>query len=99
GYYARDAAGRAGLTPPALDEKVLAGWNGLAIAALARASVVFDRPDYLESARWAADYLLENHRNADDTLVRASVAERRSSARATLEDYGMLAGALLELSL
>ncbi|MFU8946265.1 thioredoxin domain-containing protein [Mycetocola zhadangensis] len=99
GYYARDAAGRAGLTPPALDEKVLAGWNGLAIAALARASVVFDRPDYLESARWAADYLLENHRNADDTLVRASVAERRSTARATLEDYGMLAGALLELSL
>lgn len=99
GYYARDADGRAGLTPPALDEKVLTGWNGLAIEALARASVVFDRPDFLESARWAADYLLENHRNADDTLVRASVAEHRSHARATLEDYGMLSGALLELSL
>ena len=78
---------------------MLTGWNGLAIQALARASVIFGRPDYLESARWAADYLLENHRNSDDTLVRASVAERRSSARATLEDYGMLAGALLELSL
>ena len=99
GYYARDADGREGLAPPALDEKVLTGWNGLAIHALARASVIFDRADYLESARWAADYLLENHRNPDDTLVRASVAERRSSARATLEDYGMLAGALLELSL
>lgn len=99
GYYLRDADNRAGLTPPALDEKVLTGWNGLAIAALTRASVVFDRADFLESARWAADYLLENHRNADDTLVRASVAERRSTARATLEDYGMLAGALLELSL
>lgn len=99
GYYARDAEGRAGLTPPALDEKVLTGWNGLAIRALTRASVIFDRADYLESARWAADYLLENHRNADDTLVRASVAERKSTARATLEDYGMLADALLELSL
>lgn len=99
GYYSRDADGRAGLTPPALDQKVLTGWNGLAIQALARASVIFDRADYLEAARWAADYLLENHRNEDDTLVRASVAERRSGARATLEDYGMLAGALLELSL
>ncbi|GGE83960.1 thioredoxin domain-containing protein [Mycetocola zhadangensis] len=99
GYYARNAQEREGLAPPALDEKVLTGWNGLAIQALARASVIFDRADYLESARWAADYLLENHRNPNDTLVRASVAERRSSARATLEDYGMLAGALLELSL
>jgi uncharacterized protein YyaL (SSP411 family) len=99
GYYARDAEGRTGLTPPALDEKVLTGWNGLAIRALTRASVVLGRTDYLESARWAADYLLENHRNADNTLVRASVAERSSTARATLEDYGMLADALLSLSL
>jgi uncharacterized protein YyaL (SSP411 family) len=98
GYYARDAEGRAELEPPALDEKVLAGWNGLAIAALARAAVVFDRDDWLESARWAADYLLENHRGTDGRLIRASVAERRSAARATLEDYGMLAAGLLTLT-
>jgi uncharacterized protein YyaL (SSP411 family) len=98
GYYARDAEGRSVLEPPKLDEKVLAGWNGLAIAALARASVLFDRDDWLESARWAADYLLENHRGADGRLIRASVAERRSAARATLEDYGMLAGGLLALA-
>ena len=36
GYYRRDADGRAGLDPPALDAKVLTGWNGLAIGALAR---------------------------------------------------------------
>lgn len=98
GYYARDAAGRSELEPPALDEKVLAGWNGLAIAALARAAVLFERDDWLESARWAADYVLENHRGADSRLVRASVAERRSAARATLEDYGMLASGLLALA-
>jgi uncharacterized protein YyaL (SSP411 family) len=98
GYYARDAEGRSALEPPALDEKVLAGWNGLAIAALARAAVFFDRDDWLESARWAADYLLENHRGSDGRLVRASVAERRSAARATLEDYGMLATGLLALA-
>lgn len=98
GYYATDAAGRALLDPPALDEKVLAGWNGLAIAAMARAAIVFGRDDWLESARWAADYLLENHRDADGRLVRASVAERRSAARATLEDYGMLADGLIALA-
>lgn len=98
GYYDADAAGRALLDPPALDEKVLAGWNGLAISAMARAAIVFARSDWLESARWAADYLLENHRDADGRLVRASVAERRSAARAALEDYGMLADGLLALA-
>src|SRR6185312_1256250 len=33
------------------------------------------------------------------TLLRASVGERPSAARATLEDYGMLARALLHLGL
>jgi uncharacterized protein YyaL (SSP411 family) len=98
GYYARDVEGRAELEPPKLDAKVLAGWNGLAIAALARAAVIFDRDEWLESARWAADYLLENHRSADGRLVRASVAERLSAAPATLEDYGMLASGLLALT-
>ncbi|HAQ59743.1 MAG TPA: thioredoxin domain-containing protein, partial [Microbacterium sp.] len=37
GYYAQDAAGRAQLAPPAVDGKVVSGWNGLAIGALARA--------------------------------------------------------------
>ncbi|GHD50481.1 thioredoxin domain-containing protein [Mycetocola manganoxydans] len=98
GYYARDAAGREELEPPALDEKVLAGWNGLAIGALARAAVVFDRVDWLDSARAAADHVLAHHRTPDGRLVRASVAERRSSAPAALEDYGMLASGLLNLA-
>ena len=37
GYYRLDAEGRAAQTPPALDGKVLTGWNGLAIDALALA--------------------------------------------------------------
>ena len=36
---------------PGRDDKVLADWNGLAIAALARASAVFGEPDWLATAR------------------------------------------------
>lgn len=99
GYYLLDAAARARQHPPALDEKVLTGWNGLAIGALADAGTRFGRTDWVELARSAADHLLAVHRRADGTLARASIGERMSVARATLEDYGMLAGGLLALAL
>ncbi|WP_448005508.1 thioredoxin domain-containing protein [Agromyces bauzanensis] len=98
GYYRRDAAGREGLEPPALDTKVLTGWNGLAIGALARAGSVFGLTDAVAAARRAADYLLSRHRREDGTLVRASLDGVVSPATATLEDSGMLAAGLLELA-
>ena len=87
-----------GSTPPALDEKVLTGWNGLAIGALAHAGFVFDDARAIEAARRAADFLLAHHLLADGTPVRASLDGVVSSAAATLEDTGMLAGGLLELA-
>ncbi|MDJ0338054.1 thioredoxin domain-containing protein [Cryobacterium sp. PH31-O1] len=104
GYYTLERSERARQTPPALDEKVLTGWNGLAIQALARAGFAFDRPDLIAAARRAADYLREQHERADGTLVRASVSGRGtepriSAAAATLEDYGMYSRGLLELAL
>jgi uncharacterized protein YyaL (SSP411 family) len=98
GYYALDAADRARQAPPALDAKILTGWNGLAIDALALAGFVFDRPEWIDGARAAADFLLEHHRLEDGTLIRASIDGRRSAAVATLEDYGMLAAGLLRLA-
>jgi len=103
GYYARDAAGRAGLEPPAVDGKVVTGWNGLAIAALARAAVRAPilgdlAADALESARWAADAVLESNTTPDGALVRASLDEIASRAPATLEDYALLADGLLALA-
>ncbi|WP_241976380.1 thioredoxin domain-containing protein [Cryobacterium algoricola] len=104
GYYALDIDARRTQPRPALDEKVLTGWNGLAIAALARAGFVFDEPRYTDAALRAADYLLSRHLtmpSAGDRpeLARASIAGRMSTARATLEDYGMFAQGLLELAL
>ncbi len=99
GYYALDAAGRAGQIPPALDEKVLTGWNGLAIEALAFAGFARDRADWLTAARAVADQLITAHLRPDGSLVRASVDGVASEARATLEDYGMFATGLLQLAL
>ncbi|MET0725615.1 MAG: thioredoxin domain-containing protein, partial [Leifsonia sp.] len=98
GYYALDREARTHEVPPALDRKVLTGWNGLAIGALARAGVALDRPEWIEAAGRTADLLLDRH-VLPDRLVRASLDGRVSAATATLEDYGMLAGGLLDLAL
>jgi uncharacterized protein YyaL (SSP411 family) len=95
GYYR--TADRSALTPPALDAKVVTGWNGHAIAALAAAGTRTD-PRFLEAARWAADAVLESNVADDGTLRRASLDEIRSAAAATLEDYGGLARGLLALA-
>ncbi|WP_395242456.1 thioredoxin domain-containing protein [Agromyces sp. MMS24-K17] len=99
GYYSRDADGRVGLAPPALDEKVLTGWNGLAIGALARAGALLGDVAAVALARDTADWLLARHVGADGRLLRASRDGRPSTASAALEDSGMLAQGLLRVAL
>jgi uncharacterized protein YyaL (SSP411 family) len=97
-YYSLDAQSRARLDAPALDAKVLTGWNGLAIEALALAGTLLDRPDWITAATRTADFLLENH-VLSGGLVRTSIDGMASSARSTLEDHGMLAVGLLQLAI
>jgi uncharacterized protein YyaL (SSP411 family) len=97
-YYSLDAASRERVQPPALDEKIITGWNGLAIEGLSTAGTLLDRPDWIAAAARAADFLLEHH-VLPDRLVRTSIGGTISSARATLEDHGMLASGLLHLAL
>ena len=97
-YFALGAADRVAQEPPAIDAKVLAGWNGLAIGALATAGFARDRDSWITAARRAADAVIERHVRGDGTLVRASIGGRISTAYATLEDYGMLASGLLDLA-
>jgi len=108
GYYALTAAERAQVDPPALDDKVLTAWNGLAIGGLAVAGRRLADAPTAERARALAVELagdvLAAHRLPDDEhgrarLARASRAGRRSEAAATLEDYGDLAVSLLELAI
>ena len=49
---------RAQRVRPGRDDKVLADWNGLAVAALARAAAVFDQPEWLARAGQAFDFVL-----------------------------------------
>jgi hypothetical protein len=89
-------ARRATRVRPFLDDKVLTDWNGLAIAAFARAAAAFDEPRYLAAARRAAEFALGELRDERGRLFK----RWRHGARAfdgTLEDYAFLAWGLLEL--
>ena len=91
---------RALRVPPGRDDKVVAAWNGLAIAALAEAGALLDEPEWVEAARGAADLLLAVHLGSDDEgdrLVRTSRDGRAGSTDAVLEDYADVAEGFLAL--
>lgn len=99
GYYLRPVPERAELEPPAVDGKVITGWNGLAIGALARAGATFDERGWIDAAVAAADAVLRVNRDADGTLVRASLDGQASAAVATVADLSLLADGLFALAL
>ncbi|WP_010205841.1 thioredoxin domain-containing protein [Salinibacterium sp. PAMC 21357] len=129
-YYSLDAASRARVEAPPRDDKILTGWNGLAVEALALAGARHGNAEWIALARGAADFLLAEHvgaagagadsaadadasaaagaaragaaaaaGSAGERLVRTSIDGILSDAAATLEDSGMLAQGLLELSI
>jgi uncharacterized protein YyaL (SSP411 family) len=81
---------------PGRDDKVLADWNGLTIAALARASVVFSEPAWLRTARATFDFIMAKLRGGDGRLLHAW-REGHPGARALLDDYASMARAALGL--
>ena len=58
---ARLLAARNERPQPARDDKVVAAWNGLAIASLAQAGELLDRPDWVAAAIECADLLIDLH--------------------------------------
>jgi len=96
--YVRDRLrkARANRVPPARDDKVVTGWNGLAIAGLAEAGALLDRPDLVERAREAARLVVERH-YADGRLVRVSRDGVPGTSAGVLEDYANLVEGLLAL--
>ena len=81
---------------PARDDKVVAAWNGLAVAALAEAGVLLGELRYLDAALQAAELVLDVH-VVDGRLMRTSRDGAVGDARAVAEDYGDVAEGLLAL--
>ena len=93
---ARLLAARDRRPQPFRDAKVIASWNGLAIAALADIGALLDRTDLIDAAAAAARYLLDRHW-VDDQLRRVSLGGVVGSAAGLADDYGNLAEGLLAL--
>ena len=86
---------------PSLDDKVLAAWNGLMIAALARASFVFDGSSRanqaLEAAQRAARFIRARLWDKERLILYRRYREGQRSIEGYAEDYACLAWGLLEL--
>src|SRR5262249_18084611 len=80
---------------PGWDDKVLADWNGLMIAAIARAGWVFDEPQWTNAALAAYDFV-RTTMGADGRL-RHSARHGRATTPGTLDDYAAMARAALVL--
>ena len=81
---------------PALDDKAIASWNGLTLAALAEAGRRLSRPDLVETGRALAGVLLGPLSDAEGRLHRSRRAAR-SSGTGFLDDYANVAHGLYEL--
>jgi hypothetical protein len=81
---------------PGLDDKVLTDWNGLMVAALAKAARVFGEPDYEAAARQTAQFLQDEMHDSDGRLLHR-YRDGDAGIRATLDDYAFLIWGLLEL--
>jgi len=81
---------------PHKDDKILTDWNGLMIAALAKAAQAFGEPRYAEAAKRAADFILRDLRTADGRLL-----HRYRDGEAMLsgfsDDYAFLIWGLIDL--
>ncbi|MFJ2731111.1 MULTISPECIES: thioredoxin domain-containing protein [unclassified Streptomyces] len=91
-------AKRAERPAPGRDDKVVAAWNGLAIAALAETGAYFDRPDLVEAAVGAADLLVRLHMDEHAALRRTSKDGRAGANAGVLEDYADVAEGFLALA-
>jgi uncharacterized protein YyaL (SSP411 family) len=80
---------------PAIDDKVLADWNGLMIAALAKAGNVLNQPKYISAAIKTADFILNQMRQGDVLYHRYAKGE--TAIDGFLDDYAFFTYGLIEL--
>jgi uncharacterized protein YyaL (SSP411 family) len=82
---------------PDRDDKVVAAWNGMALAALAETGLLLDRADFTAAALDIADLLADTHMTGG-RLVRTSRDGVAGDSAGQLEDYACVASGFLALS-
>jgi uncharacterized protein len=82
---------------PGRDDKVVAAWNALLVDALVQAAMIFDRPEWLQIATEAAEYIWQSHWR-DGRLRRTSRDGAVGEAFGILEDYAAFALAAVRLA-
>ena len=80
---------------PLKDDKILTDWNGLMIAALAKAAQALDAPQYAAAAKKAADFLLEKMQDPVGRLLHRY--RGTAGLQANLDDYAFLVWGLIDL--
>ncbi|WP_055669116.1 thioredoxin domain-containing protein [Desnuesiella massiliensis] len=81
---------------PHKDDKILVSWNGLMIAALAKAGRLLNEAKYLEAAQKAVDFILSNMIEESGRLY-SRFREAEVANKGFLEDYAFLVWGLLEI--
>jgi len=81
---------------PHKDDKVLADWNGLMVAALAKGARILDEPAYAEAAREAVDFIFSSMTDKQGRLFHR-YRDGKAGLPATHDDYAYLTWGLLEL--
>jgi uncharacterized protein YyaL (SSP411 family) len=81
---------------PLRDDKAIASWNGLALAALAESGRRLERPEWVDAARRLGEFLL-GPLSDEEGRLRRSYRDGRTSGAGYLDDYANVAHGLLEL--
>jgi uncharacterized protein YyaL (SSP411 family) len=81
---------------PFKDDKVLTDWNGLMIAALAKAGRVFNEPRYTAAAEKAAAFIITNLRDLNGRLLKR-YRQGHAGLPGFLDDYAFVIWGFLEL--
>ena len=81
---------------PLKDDKILTDWNGLMIAAFAKAGMAFENPRYVDAAKNSTQFLLKNLTD-DNGRLKKRYRNGNAGLDAHLDDYAFLIWGLLEL--
>jgi len=82
---------------PHLDDKILAGWNGLMISALAKAGATLEEERYVKAGQQAAGFLIERLYDQDRRQLLRRYRDGEAAVSAFLEDYAFASRGFLDL--